>query len=485
MTRHPFRPAELISPARAWSRSNPPAAQSRRGDRGDPALVGDGLSGRRHGAISGGFSDGASRYLVEAGGVEAGAVSIRHPWLKGPYLELLALLPPFQRRGIGAGIPSWFEQEGRGSARAISGFAPHRSTSGALRFYQRHGFGRRQRCRGWWPTAMMRSCCGNSCCRARALRFRASSAWRYLASRLAGRPWSPPRRRGPHRRTWRRPRSRLARHPSSHRARRSRARWCSRWPSRLDRRVRRDGQLGAVAAGLDGDGMGFGVDIGNGERLGRKREQHAQSAKRQTRDDPHREFPLDSGQRLPKRSSSPANIMAPINRKQRRDCVSGAAQFVPSPTWVSGRRRTAPAMPTPPIYHPPRPLVATVSRGVKNGRSCCEPNPAWSAFTGALRCLSQRYCAVQQEQALAMTQRPLTTRSRVDGHASDRKGASDGTHSLNYRRHGDHVVQLSRRHHPRDDLGRRAVPSQHSVLLGRSGFACPALGRRLGDAPGS
>ena len=58
------------------------------------------------------YGDGASRYLVEAGGMEAGAVSIRHPWLKGPYLELLALLPPFQRRGIGAGIVSWFEAGG-------------------------------------------------------------------------------------------------------------------------------------------------------------------------------------------------------------------------------------------------------------------------------------------------------------------------------------------------------------------------------------
>jgi len=42
-------------------------------------------------------ADGAYRYLVEAGGKPAGAVSIRHPWLKGPYLELLALLPPLIR----------------------------------------------------------------------------------------------------------------------------------------------------------------------------------------------------------------------------------------------------------------------------------------------------------------------------------------------------------------------------------------------------
>jgi GNAT superfamily N-acetyltransferase len=85
-------------------------------------------------------ADGAWRYLVEADGTQAGAVSVRHPWLKGPYLELLALLPAFQSRGIGAEIMRWFEQEGaRAEARNLwvcaSGFNDR-----ALKFYQRHGF---------------------------------------------------------------------------------------------------------------------------------------------------------------------------------------------------------------------------------------------------------------------------------------------------------------------------------------------------------
>jgi GNAT superfamily N-acetyltransferase len=84
--------------------------------------------------------DGAHRYLVEAEGEQAGAVSIRFPWLKGPYLELLALVPPFQSQGIGASILAWFEAEGLGAeARNLwvcaSGFNER-----ALRFYQRHGF---------------------------------------------------------------------------------------------------------------------------------------------------------------------------------------------------------------------------------------------------------------------------------------------------------------------------------------------------------
>jgi diamine N-acetyltransferase len=85
-------------------------------------------------------ADGAYRYLIEAGGEPGGAVSVRHPWLKGPYLELLVLLPPFQNQGIGAEILGWFEREGlRAEARNLwvcaSGFNER-----ALRFYQRHDF---------------------------------------------------------------------------------------------------------------------------------------------------------------------------------------------------------------------------------------------------------------------------------------------------------------------------------------------------------
>ena len=109
------------------------------GDRGDTALVDDELPGRRHGGLPRLFGRWY-RYLIEAGGEPAGAVSIRHPWLKGPYLELLALLPLFQNQGIGAEILGWFEGEGlRAEARNLwvcaSGFNER-----ALHFYQRHGF---------------------------------------------------------------------------------------------------------------------------------------------------------------------------------------------------------------------------------------------------------------------------------------------------------------------------------------------------------
>src|SRR5262245_10739391 len=53
----------------------------------------------------------ASRYVVSVDDQEAGVVSVRHPWLKGPYLELLALLPQAQDKGIGSSIMAWFESE--------------------------------------------------------------------------------------------------------------------------------------------------------------------------------------------------------------------------------------------------------------------------------------------------------------------------------------------------------------------------------------
>ena len=55
---------------------------------------------------------GAARYVVSVRGAEAGVVSVRHPWLKGPYLELLALLPEAQSQGIGSSIMAWFETAG-------------------------------------------------------------------------------------------------------------------------------------------------------------------------------------------------------------------------------------------------------------------------------------------------------------------------------------------------------------------------------------
>jgi GNAT superfamily N-acetyltransferase len=83
---------------------------------------------------------GVSRYLVSLDGTEAGLVSVRSPWLKGPYLEILALLPHAQGLGIGASIMAWFEaaalrRDARNLWVCVSAFNVR-----AEAFYARHGF---------------------------------------------------------------------------------------------------------------------------------------------------------------------------------------------------------------------------------------------------------------------------------------------------------------------------------------------------------
>jgi diamine N-acetyltransferase len=59
---------------------------------------------------------GLQRYAVEADTRLEGVVCTRYPWLCGPYLELLALLPTSQGRGLGQQILLWLEQQTRATA---------------------------------------------------------------------------------------------------------------------------------------------------------------------------------------------------------------------------------------------------------------------------------------------------------------------------------------------------------------------------------
>ena len=80
------------------------------------------------------------RFAVSAGGdLPAGVLCVRHPWLLGPYIELLALFGPDSGRGAGKAICEWIEAETRESSKniwaAVSSFN-HR----ALEFYKHRGF---------------------------------------------------------------------------------------------------------------------------------------------------------------------------------------------------------------------------------------------------------------------------------------------------------------------------------------------------------
>ena len=66
---------------------------------------------------------GALRLIRTTGSTEetgiAGVVSVRYPWLRGPYLELLVLFAPFQGLGVGAAILAWIEAETLGRAGSL------------------------------------------------------------------------------------------------------------------------------------------------------------------------------------------------------------------------------------------------------------------------------------------------------------------------------------------------------------------------------
>jgi len=85
---------------------------------------------------------GAARYVVSVKGKQSGVVSVRHPWLKGPYLELLALLPAAQNQGIGSSIMAWFKSAGLKHGARNLWVCASSFNARALRFYERHGFAR-------------------------------------------------------------------------------------------------------------------------------------------------------------------------------------------------------------------------------------------------------------------------------------------------------------------------------------------------------
>ena len=85
-----------------------------------------------------GDSPALTRFRIDCDGELAGVVAVRWPWLHGPYLELLAVLPDHQGRGLGSAVLRWLAAEAGASRNlwvAVSAF-----NEPARRFYARHGF---------------------------------------------------------------------------------------------------------------------------------------------------------------------------------------------------------------------------------------------------------------------------------------------------------------------------------------------------------
>lgn len=79
------------------------------------------------------------RYIISVEGEVAGTVCIRHPWLRGPYIELLGIAPAQRGKGIGRQVMAWAESEARGAGAnlwVVASAFNHR----ALAFYQGLGF---------------------------------------------------------------------------------------------------------------------------------------------------------------------------------------------------------------------------------------------------------------------------------------------------------------------------------------------------------
>ena len=80
-----------------------------------------------------------SRYGMYTDDQLAGVISIRYPWLRGPYIELLGVLDGFQGQGIGREVLEWVCDAAQPFAKniwiAASGF-----NARALAIYQKLGF---------------------------------------------------------------------------------------------------------------------------------------------------------------------------------------------------------------------------------------------------------------------------------------------------------------------------------------------------------
>lgn len=78
-------------------------------------------------------------FRIVAGAANVGVVCIRHPWLRGPYIELIGFGPAAQGQGLGANVIAWMEAQVRYEVdnlwALVSSF-----NEPARRFYAKHGF---------------------------------------------------------------------------------------------------------------------------------------------------------------------------------------------------------------------------------------------------------------------------------------------------------------------------------------------------------
>lgn len=80
------------------------------------------------------------QFEVLAGTALAGVIVIQDPFMHGPYLKLLAVLPDFQGRHLGESLLQWMESEARKAKARQLWVCVSTFNTRARAFYERFGF---------------------------------------------------------------------------------------------------------------------------------------------------------------------------------------------------------------------------------------------------------------------------------------------------------------------------------------------------------
>lgn len=84
----------------------------------------------------------APRYALLVDGRLAGGAALRMNWLRGPYLQFLAILPEYQNRKLGDAVLNWMQREATSRGEKNLYVACSDFNTQALKFYERFGFKR-------------------------------------------------------------------------------------------------------------------------------------------------------------------------------------------------------------------------------------------------------------------------------------------------------------------------------------------------------
>lgn len=129
----------------------PGGARLRRTTQADADTLGPAITGidpwARHGMSAErmtGFLAGSNETLrcftIRRDSELAGVVAVRYPWLSGPYLTLLAVLPAYQGTGIGGAALAWMEGEALAAGARNCFLCVSAFNSAAHGFYLRNGY---------------------------------------------------------------------------------------------------------------------------------------------------------------------------------------------------------------------------------------------------------------------------------------------------------------------------------------------------------